>query len=48
VGYRLGQAGDLIQTDQVLASTLALIGLMVTIELGVLRPLETCLFRYAQ
>jgi hypothetical protein len=46
VGYRPRQAGDLIQTDQALACTLALICLMVTIEPGVPQPLETCLFRW--
>jgi NitT/TauT family transport system permease protein len=46
VGYRLRQAADLIQTDQVFAWTLTLIVLMAAIEMGVLRPLENHLFRW--
>lgn len=46
VGYRLRQAADLIQTDQVFAWTLTLVALMATIEMGVLRPLENHLFRW--
>src|SRR5574338_758499 len=46
VGYRLRQAADLIQTDQVFAWTLSLIVLMAAIEMGVLRPLENHLFRW--
>jgi NitT/TauT family transport system permease protein len=46
VGYRLRQAADLIQTDQVFAWTLTLVALMATIEMGVLRPLENYLFRW--
>src|SRR6476659_8165418 len=40
VGYRLRQAADLIQTDQVFAWTLALVVMMAALEMGVLRPLE--------
>jgi NitT/TauT family transport system permease protein len=46
VGYRLRQAADLIQTDQVFAWTLTLIILMATIEMGLLKPLENYLFRW--
>jgi len=46
VGYRLRQAADLIQTDQVFAWTLTLVVLMAVIEMGVLRPLENYLFRW--
>ncbi len=46
VGYRLRQAADLIQTDQVFAWTIALIALMATIKVGALRPLENYLFRW--
>jgi NitT/TauT family transport system permease protein len=46
VGYRLRQAADLIQTDQVFAWTLALVVMMAFIEMGVLRPLENHLFRW--
>jgi NitT/TauT family transport system permease protein len=46
VGYRLRQAADLIQTDQVFAWTITLIVLMAAIEMGVLRPLENHLFRW--
>ncbi len=46
VGYRLRQAADLIQTDQVFAWTLALVVMMATIEMGMLRPLENYLFRW--
>lgn len=46
VGYRLKQASDLIQTDQVFAWTLALVLMMATLELGLLRPLEDHLFRW--
>jgi NitT/TauT family transport system permease protein len=46
VGYRLRQAADLVQTDQVFAWTLTLIVMMVVIEMGLLRPLENHLFRW--
>lgn len=46
VGYRLRQAADLVQTDQVFAWTITLVGLMVLIEFCVLKPLETHLFRW--
>jgi NitT/TauT family transport system permease protein len=46
VGYRLRQAADLIQTDQVFAWTLTLVILMAAIEMGLLKPLENYLFRW--
>ncbi len=46
VGYRLRQAADLIQTDQVFAWTLTLVLLMATLEMGLLKPLENHLFRW--
>jgi NitT/TauT family transport system permease protein len=46
VGYRLRQAADLIQTDQVFAWTLVLVVMMAALEMGVLRPLENHLFRW--
>jgi NitT/TauT family transport system permease protein len=46
VGYRLRQAADLVQTDQVFAWTITLVALMVLIEFGVLKPLENYLFRW--
>lgn len=46
VGYRLRQAADLIQTDQVFAWTLTLVIMMATIEMGILKPLENHLFRW--
>ena len=46
VGYRLRQAADLIQTDQVFAWTLTLVVLMATLEMGLLKPLESYLFRW--
>jgi NitT/TauT family transport system permease protein len=46
VGYRLRQAADLIQTDQVFAWTLTLVMMMATLELGLLKPLENYLFRW--
>lgn len=46
VGYRLRQAADLIQTDQVFAWTLTLVVMMAFLEMGVLRPLENHLFRW--
>jgi NitT/TauT family transport system permease protein len=46
VGYRLKQASDLIQTDQVFAWTLAQIAMMLVIEIAVLQRLERHLFRW--
>ena len=46
VGYRLRQAADLIQTDQVFAWTITLVLMMAALEMGVLRPLENYLFRW--
>lgn len=46
VGYRLKQASDLIQTDQVFAWTIAQIAMMLLIEIAVLRRLERHLFRW--
>jgi len=46
VGYRLRQAADLIQTDQVFAWTLTLVIMMATLEMGFLKPLENHLFRW--
>ena len=46
VGYRLKQAADLVQTDQVFAWTLTLVIMMAAIEMGILRPLENHLFRW--
>jgi NitT/TauT family transport system permease protein len=46
VGYRLRQAADLIQTDQVFAWTLTLVIMMATLESGLLKPLENHLFRW--
>jgi NitT/TauT family transport system permease protein len=46
VGYRLRQASDLIQTDQVFAWTIAQIVMMLIIEIGLLQPLESHLFRW--
>jgi NitT/TauT family transport system permease protein len=46
VGYRLRQAADLVQTDQVFAWTLTLVAMMAAIETGILRPLENHLFRW--
>ena len=46
VGYRLRQAADLIQTDQVFAWTLTLVVMMATLETGLLKPLENHLFRW--
>lgn len=46
IGYRLRQAADLVQTDQVFAWTLVLVVLMLALEGGVLKPLERRLFRW--
>jgi NitT/TauT family transport system permease protein len=46
VGYRLRQASDLIQTDQVFAWTIVQIAIMLVIEVGLLQPAEQYLFRW--
>ena len=46
VGYRLRQAADLFQADQVFAWTVVVISLMLFVEMGILRPLERHLFRW--
>ena len=46
VGYRLRQAADLIQTDQVFAWTITMIAMMAALEMCVLKPLENHLFRW--
>ena len=46
IGYRLRQAADLVQTDQVFAWTLTLVLLMLILEYGVLKPMETWLFSW--
>lgn len=46
IGYRLRQAADLVQTDQVFAWTLLLVVLMMLFEGGLLKPLERRLFRW--
>lgn len=46
IGYRLRQAADLVQTDQVFAWTLLLVVLMLLFESGLLKPLERRLFRW--
>jgi NitT/TauT family transport system permease protein len=46
VGYRLRQASDLLQTDQVFAWTIVQIAMMLVIEIGLLRPAENHLFRW--
>ncbi|WP_353171218.1 ABC transporter permease [Paracandidimonas soli] len=46
IGYRLRQAADLVQSDQVFAWTVLLIALMLLLEAGVLKPLELWLFRW--
>lgn len=46
IGYRLRQAADLVQTDQVFAWTALLVVLMLLIEGGALKPLERHLFRW--
>jgi NitT/TauT family transport system permease protein len=46
IGYRLRQAADLVQTDQVFAWTVLLVGLMLVIEGGLLKPAERHLFRW--
>jgi NitT/TauT family transport system permease protein len=46
VGYRLRQAADLIQTDQVFAWTITMIAMMAALEMAAFRPLEQHLFRW--
>lgn len=46
IGYRLKQAADLVQTDQVFAWTVTLVVLMLLLESGILKPLERYLFRW--
>jgi NitT/TauT family transport system permease protein len=46
VGYRLRQASDLIQTDQVFAWTITQIAMMIVIEIALLQPVERHLFRW--
>src|SRR5207302_517003 len=46
VGYRMRQASDLIQMDQVFAWTIVQIAMMLVIETGLLKPLEQHLFRW--
>ena len=46
IGYRLRQAADLVQTDQVFAWTVTLVVLMLILEGGVLKPVERRLFRW--
>ncbi len=46
IGYRLRQAADLVQSDQVFAWTVLLVALMLSLEAGVLKPLERRLFRW--
>lgn len=46
IGYRLRQAADLVQTDQVFAWTLTLVALMIALESLILKPLENRLFAW--
>ena len=46
IGYRLRQAADLVQTDQVFAWTLTLVALMIGLETLVLKPAERRLFAW--
>lgn len=48
VGYRLRQAADLVQTDQVFAWALSLILLMLIIDKLILGPIERRMFRWKQ
>src|SRR5262249_38463363 len=48
VGYRLRQASDLIQIDQVFAWTIVQVAMMLVIEIGVLAPLERPLFPWGR
>src|SRR5438876_11049800 len=45
VGYRLRQASDLIQMDQVFGWTIVQVAMMLVIEIGVRQPLERHLYR---
>ncbi len=46
IGFRLRQASDLVQTDQVFAWTLTLVVIMLVVETMVLKPLERRLFAW--
>lgn len=46
IGFRLRQASDLVQTDQVFAWTLTLVALLLALETMVLKPLERRLFAW--
>jgi NitT/TauT family transport system permease protein len=46
IGFRLRQAADLVQTDQVFAWTLTLVAMMIVLEAMILKPLENYLFRW--
>lgn len=46
IGYRLRQAADMVQTDQVFAWTVTLVAMMLILESGILKPLERHLFRW--
>ncbi|QRG07275.1 ABC transporter permease [Xanthobacter dioxanivorans] len=48
IGYRLRQAADLVQTDQVFAWTLTLVTLMIALESIVLKPIERHLFSWRE
>jgi len=48
IGYRLRQAADLVQTDQVFAWTLTLVVLMIILEAVILKPLERHLFAWRE
>jgi NitT/TauT family transport system permease protein len=48
IGYRLRQAADLVQTDQVFAWTLTLVALMIILEGFILKPLERYLFAWRE
>lgn len=48
IGYRLRQAADLVQTDQVFAWTLTLVALMILLEGLLLKPLERHLFAWRE
>lgn len=48
IGYRLRQAADLVQTDQVFAWTLTLVALMIVLEAFILKPLERHLFSWRE
>ncbi|WP_244432039.1 ABC transporter permease [Rhodopseudomonas sp. B29] len=48
IGYRLRQAADLVQTDQVFAWTLTLVVLMIALEAVILKPLERRLFAWRE